>query len=289
MLIISCTAVPDGKIAKREREMKNFDEYEKIKHTVSVILEELREDLTRLDALRKSLGPDGRNTESIRLQNENQKRIKKASALWNDMKKQLIKDQKRMFNKLKKEEIQNRKKEATLLGKELCELANRNSRVKSLGGPEEMTLSARREARAAQKREERRNQKRGRRGRGRRGKKGGGDDGEFDNIRSPTQQEQQFYDKVDANRAFENEMLDEISKGMDELKEIGQAMNTELKVQEVLLDDLGNKIDDTNAKFETANKRLNELLEESGGMSRWCPFLICTIILLALVGYIAKS
>lgn len=55
-----------------------------------------------------------------------------------------------------------------------------------------------------------------------------------------------------------------------------------------MLDELGDKIDDTTAKYETANLRLNKLLDATGGVSRWCPLIIVGVILLALLAYIYK-
>lgn len=41
----------------------------------------------------------------------------------------------------------------------------------------------------------------------------------------------------------------------------------------------------TISNFKAANKRLKTILEESGGMERWCPVIICLVVLLALIGY----
>lgn len=54
-----------------------------------------------------------------------------------------------------------------------------------------------------------------------------------------------------------------------------------------MLEQVDSKMDETIGQFKASNRRLKTLLEESGGMSRWCPILICCVFLLALVGYIA--
>jgi len=100
-----------------------------------------------------------------------------------------------------------------------------------------------------------------------------------------TEQEQKFVQEVDEAKAEQDQMLDEIMKGMTDLKAIAIDMNTSIKTTAAMADEIGKAMDDTIDKFDSANKRLQDILEESGGLSRWCPMLICFIILIALVGY----
>ena len=55
-----------------------------------------------------------------------------------------------------------------------------------------------------------------------------------------------------------------------------------------MLEQLSDKMDDNIAKFETANMRMNKLLDATGGVARWCPIIIAVIILLALLAYVYK-
>ena len=86
--------------------------------------------------------------------------------------------------------------------------------------------------------------------------------------------------------AQQDKMLEEISRGLDELKEIATEANKHLTIQKAMLDQVDEKMDQTIKGFKTANQRLKTMLDESGGMSRWCPVIICLVVLLALVGYI---
>ena len=88
------------------------------------------------------------------------------------------------------------------------------------------------------------------------------------------------------NVAEQDEILDELSKSMDEIKAIATSINRGLKMQDVMLHKVDDKIDSATEKLTTANTRLHEILESNGGMSRWCPIIICLIVLIALVGYI---
>lgn len=81
-------------------------------------------------------------------------------------------------------------------------------------------------------------------------------------------------------------MLAEISAGLDELKELATEASKQLTIQKAMLDQVDDKMDTTMRQFKTANARLKSLLEESGGMSRWCPILLIAVVVLALVGYI---
>lgn len=86
----------------------------------------------------------------------------------------------------------------------------------------------------------------------------------------------------------QDKMLAEIALGLDELKELATEANKHLTIQKAMLDQVDEKMDSTIKGFKTANQRLKTMLDESGGMSRWCPIMICMIVLLALVGYIFK-
>lgn len=89
-------------------------------------------------------------------------------------------------------------------------------------------------------------------------------------------------------RFHQDELLDEILQGMTELKELGEDMNKHLKLQSEKLAEVDAKMDETIEEFKTANAGLQELLDKSGGLTRWCPMIMCLILLLALVGYLIK-
>jgi len=189
-----------------------------------------------------------------------------------------------------------------LLGKEIMDLTERNQSSNVRDGPARPTISlntspddddptkadrdARRKTKEAQQREERR-RKRDKRKRGRKGDDGKED--ELDDFKDPTpmsSQVQAFMEEKDQAIKDQDNILTEINKGLDDLLHMAEDINKTLKVQDAMLDELGNKIDNNIEAFKTANLKLKHLLKESGGLSRWCPIIICFIILLALVGYI---
>jgi len=108
------------------------------------------------------------------------------------------------------------------------------------------------------------------------------------NIQEDTPQTIQYIQKVDNQLSQQDELLDQINNGLSDLKELATDANKKLSTNSAMLDQLSNKIDDNLTKFKTTNSRLKDMLEQSGGLSRWCPISICIIILLSLGGYIFR-
>lgn len=139
----------------------------------------------------------------------------------------------------------------------------------------------------AQARAKRRN-KRERRGRG------GGDvmglnDFDLEEMGPETDQEQAFAREVAAARREEEELLQLISEGLDELQDLALTLNKLLKKSARLIDGLNTKMDNVQTSFDKTNAKMEKLLEASGGISRWCPICICIIVLLACAGFIAAK
>jgi len=132
--------------------------------------------------------------------------------------------------------------------------------------------------------------KKNRRG-GRKGGKGESDDEELRDVDVTPMSEatQAFVEKKDQEIAEQNEMLDEIATGLDELLELGKNINTTLKLQDAMLNDAEVKMNKQIATLQSSNSRLKEILEETGGLTRWIPMAMCCILLLALLGYMAKT
>jgi len=97
-----------------------------------------------------------------------------------------------------------------------------------------------------------------------------------------------FEAKVDAELADQDLMIDAIGKGIEELKAIALDQNRALKTMGLVIDDLDKETTEATEMVKTQNARLQEIIDAQGGLTRWCPVLICTIILLALVGVIFK-
>jgi len=287
--------LPDSKEATMEQEMKNLDAFSRKKIELNKILRSLTEDVKRLNDLRGA-APDGRDATTIKLYSENSIKLKAAGDLWKGMKEVLIVDEKK--KKLTEADMHDRKKMMNILASEIQELVNKNAHVKAVKETDEAkTLRTRREEQRKARREKRQKKKRGAAEDGTDDGGGNGDknstladDIPDDDVGQPgsappTEAETQFFAQVEQERVRQDEMLDEIMKGMDELKVIAEDMNTSIKATSQLADEVGQSMGKVIDKFKSSNQRLKEILEESGGLSRWCPMLICVILLVALVGY----
>lgn len=279
---------PDEKDKLRETEMKDFDDFQRKKHELNVLLAEVRGDVDRLNEMRKKLGPDGRDNMTIRLSSENNDRLRQATDLFSELKRVQERDERKKKKKFSEKDMADRREMVAIIGREIMALTRENARNKVAESEEEAAMRDRVEARRKLQEERTRERRAALKKARKSGRRGAGavDEDEFKNVGPQSEQEQAFETQVQANIAEQNQILDEISRGLDELKELANEANKQLTVQGAMLDQVDAQMDNTISQFKAANKRLKSILEESGGMSRWCPMIICAILLLALVGYI---
>jgi SYP7 family syntaxin len=89
-----------------------------------------------------------------------------------------------------------------------------------------------------------------------------------------------------ASKAKQDTGLDQISKGLRTLKDMGHAMSDELKKQDPLLDNIDTKATDATAELRTANTKLKALLLEMRQPHKLCLDLILVSVLLGIGSYI---
>ena len=286
---IRAELLPDEKEKARQEEMKTFDDFQRKKHSLNALLSDIRQDVERLVELRKKLG-DERDTQTIRLQSDNSDRLKQALELFQELKKQLEKDaQKTGRKKVDDKEMADRRHLVILLGEDIKDLTAQNARVRMPLNEDEEAMQARIQRRQARDLEAKERRERSRKSRRLKKGESGIDDDDFAQASQPqSEQEQAFEEKVASNMLDQDKMLAEISAGLDELKELATEAGKQLTIQKAMLDQVDDKMDTTMRQFKTANARLKSLLEESGGMSRWCPILLIAVVILALIGYIFR-
>jgi methyl-accepting chemotaxis protein len=277
-----------------EEELKTMDKFQKKKRELNLCLKRLRDDSAKLTELKKAKG-DERDKNVIALMADNNKLIQSCGEMWKELK-QILQDDTRNEKSAKRiteKELSNRNRTIQLLGQEICDLTAVNNRVKDSGPKniDELTqatnkLEGKKDA-GRKERTDRLNKRKERRGGGKAGK-GGMDveDGDIRDVTPASAQEQKFMDQVQANVADQDEMLTEIAKGLDELKELSLDMNKQLTLQNTMIVEVGDEMDKTIEKFKTANGKLKTILDDNGGMTRWCPMIICLCLLLALAGYL---
>lgn len=97
---------------------------------------------------------------------------------------------------------------------------------------------------------------------------------------------QQWYAQVEANKQEQEALLLEVDKGLDVLLNLANDLKREIDIVGVAIDEVDETMDETQTELNQANDRLDKLLEQSGGLARWCPIMICCVVLLALVAYL---
>jgi hypothetical protein len=95
-----------------------------------------------------------------------------------------------------------------------------------------------------------------------------------------------FRNEYMLSKAKQDQGLDQISKGLRTLKDMGHAMNDELKKQDPLLDNIDTKATDATAELRTANTKLKALLLEMRQPHKLCLDLILVSVLLGIGSYI---
>lgn len=273
-----------------EEELKTMDKYQKKKRELNLNLKKLREDTGKLTDLKKAKG-DERDKNVIALISENTKLGNNCGAMWKELKLIVEEDAKnpKLVKTLGEKEMSTRSRTVQLLGQEIVDLTALNNRVKDSGpkNVEELDTATNKVERKEAARKSDRNRRKERRA-GKTGKGGAMelDDAEERDVSPASPQEQKFMDQVLVNVGEQNEMLDEIAKGLDELKELSLDMNKQLTLQNSMINEVSDEMDKTIEKFKTANGRLKDILDDNGGMTRWCPMIVCLCLLLALAGYL---
>jgi hypothetical protein len=257
------------------------DAFVRKQEELSELLQELNAKVEHLQEVRKNVG---RCASSIQLASENSTKLKEATDMFTHLKSLLAKQLQK--NKVKPQELKDRQEMIRLMGVELQRLVENNSNVKINRSDAEIRMEQRvelqRQARTQRARQKRNNNPR---------------QSDLDKIdglalveegnesKQTSIQEMTFMDTVSVNIDKQDILFDEISKGLDDLKEMSTDINKKLTKQAYLLGEVDNKIDEQVQHFKTANKRMKALLAQSGGMSRIIPILICCVFLLALLGY----
>ena len=85
--------------------------------------------------------------------------------------------------------------------------------------------------------------------------------------------------------AMQDDQLGALGKGVEKLGVHAGAINTELKEQDVLLDDLGNEIDNAGDKMNVVMASLSKLLKTKDGCQLW-TIVILAVVLIILVALI---
>lgn len=98
-----------------------------------------------------------------------------------------------------------------------------------------------------------------------------------------TGEQMQKLEQINAVSREQDQVLDEIGKGLDELKDLAEKMNDELVLQDKMLGDLDSKTDKTQNKMDAVNDRMKDALTKiNDKSSNFCVYIICLVLMIGL-------
>jgi hypothetical protein len=96
-------------------------------------------------------------------------------------------------------------------------------------------------------------------------------------------EQMQKLEQINAVSREQDQVLDEIGKGLDELKDLAEKMNDELVLQDKMLGDLDSKTDKTQTKMDAVNDRMKDALTKiNDKSSNFCVYIICLVLMIGL-------
>mmetsp|Transcript_18537 Transcript_18537/g.43691 ORF Transcript_18537/g.43691 Transcript_18537/m.43691 type:complete len:285 (-) Transcript_18537:41-895(-) len=82
----------------------------------------------------------------------------------------------------------------------------------------------------------------------------------------------------------QDELLDQIGEGVDNLKTLAEGMREEAQLQNVMLTDLEQDVDNTQEHLNRVNDKMSETLKALNSKTdKFCSYVICFVILLGLL------
>eukprot|EP00760_Papus_ankaliazontas_P017585 PhM_4_TR17330/c0_g1_i1/m.88001 len=99
---------------------------------------------------------------------------------------------------------------------------------------------------------------------------------------------QLFFQNTKQNDRLIDEAVDRIGQGVTRLHENALQIQSELKVQKVLLEETEDKVDRINDQLITLNSKLKKTIE-SVDKDKMLMYLICCIVLLGVLGFAASQ
>jgi SYP7 family syntaxin len=110
------------------------------------------------------------------------------------------------------------------------------------------------------------------------GGRGGGGGGEVELTHQQSLQMQQIESR---DQEFDKQ-LEEIGEGIQDLSEIAQMQNEEVRRQNLMLENVGNKIDGANEHLSNINTKMKETLNEVRGADKICVDIMCIVMMVGL-------
>jgi syntaxin of plants SYP7 len=113
------------------------------------------------------------------------------------------------------------------------------------------------------------------------GGSGGWASSETDGVELTHQQHQMLQTIQSRDEDFDMQ-LDQIGEGIQDLAEIAQMQNEEVKRQNQMLDNVGTKIDAAHDHIENVNAKMKETLQQVRSADKVCVDIMCIVLMVGL-------
>mmetsp|Transcript_18224 Transcript_18224/g.21076 ORF Transcript_18224/g.21076 Transcript_18224/m.21076 type:complete len:336 (-) Transcript_18224:57-1064(-) len=97
-----------------------------------------------------------------------------------------------------------------------------------------------------------------------------------------TQQQALELEQIESRDQEFDKQLDQIGEGIQDLAEIAQMQNEEVRRQNVMLDNVGNKITNAHDHIANVNTKMKETLDEVRAADKICVDIMCIMIMVGL-------
>lgn len=97
-----------------------------------------------------------------------------------------------------------------------------------------------------------------------------------------TQQQHLKLQEIESRDQDFDRQLDEIGQGIQDLAEIAQMQNEEVRRQNIMLENVENKIDDAHDHITNINSKMKETLDEVRGADKVCVDIMCIVLMVGL-------
>lgn len=101
------------------------------------------------------------------------------------------------------------------------------------------------------------------------------------------QQHLQLQQINERDKEFDQE-LDQIGEGIQDLSELAQMQNEEVRRQNLMLDNVGQKIDDAQEHISTVNTKMKDTLNEVRAADKLCVDVMCIVLMVGLGAVLYK-
>mmetsp|Transcript_35692 Transcript_35692/g.101030 ORF Transcript_35692/g.101030 Transcript_35692/m.101030 type:complete len:287 (+) Transcript_35692:103-963(+) len=101
-----------------------------------------------------------------------------------------------------------------------------------------------------------------------------------------TEESQAFRNEWNDARTRQDAVLDEISNGLSQLKDMGMAMQEELDLQDPLVDAIEDKVDSVNTNISSNNKKMAATVYKLRSSRRICVDIVLILVLMLVVYWI---